>query len=60
MNIGRTLQRRRLRHPAEPGRATMQAAVLRPFHWNEDFLTEELPVADGAVQRDGTTPPSGR
>ena len=23
----------------------MQAAVLRPFHWNEDFLVEELPVA---------------
>ncbi len=37
---------------AEPGRATMQAAVLRPFHWNEEFLVEELPVRDGAVQRD--------
>ncbi|WP_372838861.1 adenine deaminase [Phaeovulum sp.] len=37
---------------AEPGRATMQAAVLRPFHWTADFLTEELPVAEGAVQRD--------
>ena len=30
----------------------MQAAVLRPFHWNEDFAVEELAVADGKVQRD--------
>ncbi|WP_224701920.1 adenine deaminase [Devosia aquimaris] len=37
---------------AEPGRETMQAAVLRPFHWADDFLTYELPVRDGAVQRD--------
>ncbi len=39
---------------AAPGRATMQAAVLRPFHWSADFLTEELSVAGGAVQRDAT------
>jgi len=37
---------------ALPGRASMQAAVLRPFHWTPDFLTEELPVAAGEVQRD--------
>ena len=37
---------------APPGRDHMQAAVLRPFHWHEDFITMELPVADGAVQRD--------
>ena len=37
--------------PAEPGRQTMQAAVLRPFHWNEDFLVEEMPVENGLVQR---------
>ena len=56
MNIGRTLSAGDFAIPAEPGRATMQAAVLRPFHWNEDFLTVELPVADGAVQRtDDTT-----
>jgi adenine deaminase len=36
---------------AAPGRETMQAAVIRPFHWAPDFLTETLPVADGAVQR---------
>ena len=45
--------------PAEPGRETMQAAVLRPFHWHDDFITMELPVADGAVQRDpAATSPS--
>jgi adenine deaminase len=37
---------------AEPGRETMQAAVLRPFHWTDDFITMELPVVDGRVQRD--------
>lgn len=30
----------------------MQAAVLRPFHWTDDFLTFELSVKDGEVQRD--------
>lgn len=38
--------------PAEPGRSTMQAAVLRPFHWEEEFLVYELPVEGGEVQRD--------
>ncbi len=51
MNIGRTLSAADFAIPAEAGRETMQAAVLRPFHWNEDFLVEELPVADGEVQR---------
>lgn len=37
---------------AEPGRDTMTAAVLRPFHWSDDFLIYELPVRDGLVQRD--------
>jgi adenine deaminase len=37
---------------APEGRATMQAALLRPFHWADDFITAELPVVDGAVQRD--------
>lgn len=37
--------------PGAPGRTSMQAAVLRPFHWTEDFLVEELPVRDGLVQR---------
>ena len=29
-----------------------KAAVIRPFHWEDDFLTYELPVEDGLVQRD--------
>ena len=37
---------------AAPGRATMNAAVIRPFHWHPDFYTMELPVRDGEVQRD--------
>ena len=52
VNIGRTLGAADFAIKAEPGAASMKAAVLRPFHWNEDFLVEELPVADGEVQRD--------
>lgn len=52
MNIGRKLTAEDFAIRADAGRTTMQAAVLRPFHWNEDFLTEELPVVDGLVQRD--------
>jgi adenine deaminase len=37
---------------AAPGRTTMRAAVIRPFHWHDEFYTMELPVVDGAVQRD--------
>lgn len=52
VNVGRTLSAADFAIKAEPGRATMKAAVLRPFHWNEDFVVEDLPVADGEVQRD--------
>ena len=52
MNIGRTLTADDFAIAAEAGRDTMTAAILRPFHWNEDFLREELPVLDGLVQRD--------
>lgn len=38
--------------PAEPARETMSAALLRPFHWDDNFITMELPVSDGLVQRD--------
>jgi adenine deaminase len=38
--------------PAAPGRQTMQAALLRPFHWDDNFITADLPVEDGQVQRD--------
>ncbi len=37
---------------APAGRETVQAALLRPFHWADEFITTELPVVDGHVQRD--------
>jgi adenine deaminase len=37
---------------AAPDRASVQAALLRPFHWHDDFITMELPVDAGEVQRD--------
>ncbi|QPM89753.1 adenine deaminase [Pseudooceanicola algae] len=52
VNVGRTLQAEDFRIPAAPGRETMTAALLRPFHWAPNFLTADLPVQDGAVQRD--------
>ena len=52
INIGRDITAQDFEIPAAPGRTTMQAALLRPFHWAEDFLTMEMPVQDGAVQRD--------
>ena len=52
VNVKRTLTSDDFRIPAEPGRATMQAALLRPFHWADRFITMELPVENGAVQRD--------
>lgn len=55
MNVGRKLSAADFSVPAAPDRSTMQAAVLRPFHWNEEFLTMELPVADGEVQRTADT-----
>jgi adenine deaminase len=38
--------------PAPLGADRVQAAVLRPFHWADDFLIEELAVEAGEVQRD--------
>ncbi|SER55427.1 Adenine deaminase [Faunimonas pinastri] len=52
VRIDRELTARDFSIPAEPGRETMQAALLRPFHWDDDFITAELPVQDGLVQRD--------
>lgn len=37
---------------APDGRNQVSAALLRPFHWSDDFITTELPVVDGLVQRD--------
>ncbi|WP_199087216.1 adenine deaminase C-terminal domain-containing protein [Bosea sp. ASV33] len=52
VNIQRSLTADDFAIPAEPGREAMQAALLRPFHWADDFITAELPVQDGDVQRD--------
>lgn len=52
INIGRELTADDFAIPAAPESNTMKAAVLRPFHWTDDFLTYELPVEDGFVQRD--------
>jgi adenine deaminase len=52
VNIARRLAAENFAISAAPGRETMQAALLRPFHWADEFITTELPVADGQVQRD--------
>lgn len=52
VNIGRKLEAADFAIAASDGRASMNAAVLRPFHWHDDFITMELPVVDGEVQRD--------
>ena len=54
VNIARELSAQDFAIPAEPGRQTMQAALLRPFHWSDEFITMDLPVAAGQVQRDET------
>jgi adenine deaminase len=52
VNIRRRLGAEDFAIPAQPGRDTMQAAILRPFHWADDFIEMTLPVAGGLVQRD--------
>jgi adenine deaminase len=52
VNIQRTITADDFAIAAAPDRTTMQAALLRPFHWHDDFITMELPVRDGQVQRD--------
>jgi len=52
VSIGRALTAADFSIAAAPDRVTMKAALLRPFHWADDFIETELPVADGEVQRD--------
>lgn len=52
VKIDRALTAEDFAIPAEAGRDTMQAALLRPFHWDDAFITMELPVSNGQVQRD--------
>jgi adenine deaminase len=39
---------------APEGRSSVDAALLRPFHWSDEFITTALPVVDGLVQRDAS------
>lgn len=52
VNIDRTMTADDFAVVAPPARDTVQAALLRPFHWADDFITTELAVVDGLVQRD--------
>jgi adenine deaminase len=53
IKIGRTLQASDFAIAApKPGATTAQAAILEPYWFKPDYLTETLPVADGVVQRD--------
>ncbi|MCC5974230.1 MAG: adenine deaminase [Rubellimicrobium sp.] len=52
IRIDRPLTAQDFAIPAPREAPTAKAALLRPFHWNDDFITMELPVRDGAVQRD--------
>jgi adenine deaminase len=54
INIRRTVTAADFALKAKPGRATMKAAVIRPFHWHPEFYTLDLPVRDGEVQRDSS------
>ncbi|WP_421761725.1 adenine deaminase [Devosia sp.] len=51
VNIRREIIAENFAIKAAPGRSTMQAAVIRPFHWHPEFYTVEMPVENGEVQR---------
>ncbi len=52
INIRRKVTAQDFGLAAKPGRATMKAAVIRPFHWHPEFYTLDLPVRNGEVERD--------
>ncbi|MDW6021534.1 adenine deaminase C-terminal domain-containing protein [Mesorhizobium sp. BAC0120] len=52
VKIERTVTAEDFRIPASSNGPTAKAALLRPFHWHDDFITMDLPVVDGAVERD--------
>jgi len=54
VNIGRKLTASDFAITAPAGRDTVNAALLRPFHWSDEFITTELPVVNGDVQRDAS------
>jgi len=54
VNIGREITAEDFVVAAPPGRQTVEAALLRPFHWEPTFITLRLDVKNGVVQRDST------
>jgi adenine deaminase len=52
MNVGRRLSGSDFAIHVEPDRQTASAALLLPFHWDQDFITTELRVENGVVSRD--------
>ena len=52
VNLGGKIEASHFVVPAPPGRETVQAAILKLFHFEPDFMTATLPVQDGIVQRD--------
>ena len=54
VNLGGEIKSSHFVVPAPAGRTSVQAAILKPFHFDPDFMTATLPVQDGVVQRDET------
>jgi adenine deaminase len=52
VNLGGTITAAHFAVAAPAGRTTVEAAILKPFHFEPDFMRATLPVADGVVQRD--------
>jgi adenine deaminase len=52
VNLGGEIKAEHFAVKAPPGRETVKAAILKPFHFEPDFMRATLPVRDGVVQRD--------
>jgi adenine deaminase len=52
VDLGGTITAADFEVPAPAGRSTVTAAILSPFYYQPDFMTEELLVQDGVVERD--------
>lgn len=52
VNLGGKITAEQFEVPAPPDRDFVTAALLKPFHFEPDFMTAQLPVIDGVVKRD--------
>jgi adenine deaminase len=52
VNLGGVIEASHFIVAAPPDRGAVQAAILKPFHFEPDFMTAVLPVRKGIVQRD--------